>query len=189
MTRQATRYITVFLGGTHSPSLVGPVEKFARSAVGCGLGIVYGGMRCGLMGVLARSALEADGTVIGVVLKSFLSYEAPYVELSELHIVETMHERKARMAQLGDAFVVLPGGLGTLDEFFEILTWRQIGLHAKPIAVLNPDGYWDGLLAAIEGLHSRGLIPPTEAWDYVFHVESDPEILLDRLFQAWAESR
>ena len=108
-----------------------------------GWGLVYGAGGHGLMGAVSKSVLENNGRVIGVIPKHIIEQEIPPQNLTELHVVESMHERKQKMADLGDAFIILPGGFGTLEEAFEILTWRQLGLHNKPIIFLNVDGFWD----------------------------------------------
>ena len=113
----------------------------AQHIVRRGLGIVYGGSNCGLMAVIANTALEAGGEVIGVIPQSMVFKEIAHTGLTELRIVNSMHERKALMADLSDAFIAMPGGYGTLDEFCEILTWAQLGLHNKPCGVLNVAGY------------------------------------------------
>jgi uncharacterized protein (TIGR00730 family) len=111
-----------------------------------GYGVVYGGGNIGLMGAAADAALEAGGKVIGVIPKFLRDKEVAHDGLTELHLTETMHERQVGMAERSDAFVVLPGGLGTLAEFFEVLTWKQLGLHDKPIMLVNDFGYWDSLI-------------------------------------------
>lgn len=112
-------------------------------------GVVYGGGRVGLMGLVADSALEAGSKVIGIIPKHIQAREIEHTDLSELHIVDSMHIRKQMMVDRGDAFVILAGGLGTLDEFFEILTWKQLGLHDKPVVMVNINGYWDLMIEAI----------------------------------------
>ncbi len=107
--------------------------------------LVYGGSSVGLMGLLARSALEAGGEVIGVITRQLVEMEVAFTELTRFEVVETMHERKMRMAELSEGFIALPGGLGTLEELFEILTWSQLGLHQKPVGLLNVLGYYDRL--------------------------------------------
>ena len=129
-------------------------ERLARS----GVGIVYGGASRGLMGVLASAALAAGGEVIGVLPRSLAHREIAHPNLSKLHIVETMHERKARIVDLSDAFVVLPGGIGTLDEFLEAFTWAQIGIHSKPIAILDVDGFYQPLLSHLRGVVKAGFL-------------------------------
>lgn len=115
-----------------------------------GLGLVYGGGNIGLMGEIADSMLRAGGEVIGVIPRALMDKEVGHGGLSALHIVETMHQRKALMNELSDAFIALPGGFGTLDEFFEILTWAQLGLHDKPCGLLNVAGYYDHLLRMLD---------------------------------------
>jgi hypothetical protein len=125
-------------------------EELVRVLVGRGIGIVYGGGNVGLMGVLADTALALSGEVIGVIPKPLVDRELAHAELSELRIVATMHERKAEMAELSDAFVALPGGIGTLEEIIEVLTWTQLGLHRKPCALMNVGGYYDHLVAFLD---------------------------------------
>jgi uncharacterized protein (TIGR00730 family) len=125
-----------------------------------GLGLVFGGGRVGLMGALADAVLQAGGETIGVIPQALLDKELAHPGLSELHVVETMHRRKALMADLADGFAALPGGFGTADELFEILTWAQLGLHAKPIGLLNVAGYFDPLLAWLDRGIEDGFIRP-----------------------------
>jgi hypothetical protein len=129
------RRLCVFCGAHtgHDPGYAEVARDVARAIVGAGYGVVYGGGRIGLMGVLADAALEAGGEVIGVIPESLAVTEVAHSGLSTLHVVSSMHERKALMAELSGGFVALPGGFGTMDEFCEILTWRQLGLHDKPI--------------------------------------------------------
>ena len=125
-----------------------------------GLGLVYGGAQVGLMGALADAALAHGSEVIGVIPRSLAGIEVAHQHLSQLVLVETMHERKALMAQEADAFVALPGGFGTLDEFFEILTWAQLGIHAKPCVLVNTGGYYDQLLGFLEVAVGQGFLKP-----------------------------
>ena len=115
-----------------------------------GIGLVYGGAAVGVMGVVANAVLEAGGEAVGVIPKSLAVKEVAHENLSELHVVASMHERKAMMAELADGFIALPGGWGTLEEIFEILTWAQLGFHDKPCGLLNIDGYYDGLIGFLE---------------------------------------
>jgi len=131
---------------------------FGRSMARAGVGIVYGGASVGLMGVLADAALAEGGEVIGVIPGGLFSEEVPHPGLTRLDVVSSMHERKAVMASLADGFAALPGRLGTLDELFEILTWRQIGLHAKPVALLDVGGFWDPLASLLDGLLAAGFV-------------------------------
>ena len=130
-------------------------ELLARA----GIGIVYGGASVGLMGLLADAALAAGGEVIGVIPAGLFAAEIAHRGLTRLEVVGSMHERKARMAELADAFAALPGGLGTLEELLEMLTWQQLGLHGKPIALLDVDGFWDGLLGFVDELVRQGFVP------------------------------
>ncbi|MBV9271450.1 MAG: TIGR00730 family Rossman fold protein [Candidatus Eremiobacteraeota bacterium] len=123
-------------------------------------GIVYGGGRVGLMGVIADAALARGGEVIGVIPQALAALEVAHTGLTQLHVVGTMHERKALMADLSDGFVALPGGYGTMDEFCEIVTWAQLQLHAKPIGILNVAGYYDKLLALFDFMVDEGFLTP-----------------------------
>ncbi|WP_112261588.1 TIGR00730 family Rossman fold protein [Lentzea terrae] len=143
-----------------------------------GVGVVYGGGRIGTMGAVADGALSAGGSVIGVIPRHMIEWEIAHDGLTELHVVDTMHERKALMADLSDAFVALPGGAGTLDELFEIWTWAQLDLHAKPIGLLNLDGYYDHLLAMIDHMVSEGFLKP--AYREMVLVDDDLDRLLNR---------
>jgi uncharacterized protein (TIGR00730 family) len=142
-------------------------------------GIVFGGGRIGLMGALADEALARGGEVIGVIPRKLVEREVAHRSLTELHVVATMHERKALMAQLADAFVALPGGIGTLEELIEMLTWAQLGLHAKPCGLLNVDGYYDALLAFLDHGVEEGFIGG--GYEELLAVASQPAALLDEL--------
>jgi uncharacterized protein (TIGR00730 family) len=144
-----------------------------------GLGLVYGGGRVGLMGVMANAALAEGGEVIGVIPQSLVDKEVGHTALTDLRIVRTMHERKALMVELSDAFIALPGGAGTMDEFFEILTWAQLGFHRKPCALLNVATYYDPLLAFMDHAVREGFIR-AEHRDLI-RVDNDPDRLLDTL--------
>jgi uncharacterized protein (TIGR00730 family) len=132
------------------PEYADAVRGLAAALVERGVTIVYGGAGVGAMGVLADAALAAGGEVVGVIPRSLVAAEVAHPGLADLRVVETMHERKAAMAELADGFVALPGGLGTLDELAEIATWAQLGLHAKPIGLLDPTGYFDLLLRFLD---------------------------------------
>jgi uncharacterized protein (TIGR00730 family) len=123
-----------------------------------GIELVYGGGNVGLMGVLADSVLEANGRVIGVIPKSLMAKEVGHQGLTELRIVKSMHERKALMADLSDGFIAMPGGFGTFEEFCEVVTWSQLGIHAKPCGLLNVDGYYDPLLALFDRAVREGFL-------------------------------
>jgi uncharacterized protein (TIGR00730 family) len=147
-----------------------------------GVRIVYGGGNVGLMGVLADAALAAGGRVTGVIPDHLVTRELAHRGVSELRTVCSMHERKALMADLSDAFVALPGGYGTLEEFCEVLTWSQLGLHAKPCALLNVGGYYDGLLHLFDHAVEEGFVRPDMR--RLVLVETEPGCLIDRL-AAW----
>ncbi|KJK43210.1 hypothetical protein UK23_34215 [Lentzea aerocolonigenes] len=143
-----------------------------------GVEVVYGGGRIGTMGAVADGALKAGGSVIGVIPRHMTDWEIAHDGLTELHVVDTMHQRKALMADLSDAFVALPGGAGTLDELFEIWTWAQLELHAKPIGLLNVDGYYDHLLAMIDHMVSEGFLK--QAYREMVLVDDDLDRLLNQ---------
>ena len=143
------------------------------------LGIVYGGGNVGLMGVLADAALERGGEVIGVIPRTLVDKEVAHRDVTELLIVETMHERKALMNDLSDAFIALPGGFGTLDEFFEVLTWSQLGFHGKPCALLNVAGYYDRMLAMLDHAVAERFLRPTHRELVI--ADTVPSRLLQRL--------
>ena len=143
------------------------------------LGLVYGGGNVGLMGLLADACLAGGGRVIGVMPKHLAAKEIAHRNLTELHLVESMHERKALMADLADAFVALPGGYGTWEEFCEVLTWSQLGIHRKPCALLNVNGYYDPLLTMAQRAVSEGFLRAAHG-DLLLE-DGDPGRLLDRL--------
>jgi hypothetical protein len=146
------------------------------------LGVVYGGGDVGLMGVLADAALDAGGEVIGVIPDALLAREVGHDGLTELHVVGSMHERKATMSDLADAFVALPGGFGTVEELVEVLTWSQLGLHAKPCALLDVAGYYGPLVRFFDHAVTEGFL--REQHRAMLVVDDDPARLLDRL-AAW----
>ena len=153
--------VALFLGSSigRRPEYVTAAADFGRGLAQADIGVVYGGASVGLMGVLADAALAAGGEVIGVIPGGLFAAEVPHQGLSRLEVVDSMHERKARMASLADGFAALPGGLGTLDELFEILTWQQIGLHAKPIALIDVAGFWEPLTRLLDALTADGFVP------------------------------
>jgi uncharacterized protein (TIGR00730 family) len=153
--------VAVFLGSSvgSRPEYAAAAADFGTSLAQAGVGIVYGGASVGMMGAMANAALAAGGEVIGVIPGGLFAAEIPHPGLTRMEIVGTMHERKALMADLADGFAALPGGLGTLDELFEILTWQQIGIHAKPVALIDVDGFWDPLTALLDELTAGGFVP------------------------------
>jgi uncharacterized protein (TIGR00730 family) len=154
-------------------------ERLGAAIATRGLGLVYGGAHVGLMGVVADAALAQRGEVIGVLPRALEARELAHRGLSELHVVDSMHERKARMAELSDCFIALPGGIGTLEETFEAWTWTQLGLHAKPCALLDVDGYYAPLQAFLDGAVAERFVR-TEHRSMLL-VDDDPERLLDAL--------
>jgi len=154
------RRICVFLGSNAGRR---PAYMDAAAALGAllareGIGLVYGGASVGLMGVLANATLEAGGEVIGIIPQRLVEKEIAHRGLSDLRVVGSMHERKALMAELSDGFVALPGGIGTLEELFEVWTWAQLGSHGKPCAVLNVEGYYDRMLAFLDHIVDEGFM-------------------------------
>ena len=147
----------------HDPAHRRAAEELGRGLAERGMALVYGGGRVGMMGALADAALTAGGRVIGVIPRFLERREVGRDDLAALHVVESMHERKARMAELSDAFVVLPGGLGTIDEAIEIITWRQLGLHDRPVLLADPRGYWDALFRQIAAAVAEGFVYAEEA--------------------------
>lgn len=141
--------------------------------------LVYGGGAVGLMGACADACLKAGGKVVGVIPKHLMKMEVGHQDLTALHVVDTMHERKAMMAELSDGFVVLPGGIGTMEEFFEIWTWGQLGIHRKAFGVLNVNGYYDALFAFITTMVEQGFLKPAQA--AMTLLSEDPAMLLDAL--------
>jgi hypothetical protein len=189
--------VCVFCGSSAGarPEYAEAARALAREVVRRGLGLVYGGGSVGLMSILADAALAEGGEVIGVIPRGLASKELLHTGLTELRVVESMHERKATMAELADAFVALPGGLGTLEETLEVLTWSQLGIRRKPVALLNVRGYWDALLRLLTHAADEGFVR-REYLGLLLTAEGPGE-LLDQLArwqapglpQAWLKSR
>jgi hypothetical protein len=152
--------------------------------VGRGVDLVYGGGRLGLMGLIADSVLGAGGRAYGVIPTALVNLEVAHTGLTELHRVETMHERKAKMTDLADAFLALPGGVGTLDELFEAWSWNALGYHKKPFCLLNVDGFWDGMIAFIDHATASGFLSAQRRSQLL--VASTPEEALELLDEAAA---
>jgi uncharacterized protein (TIGR00730 family) len=174
----------VFCGSSRGrdPALAGATRELARLLVARGIDVVYGGGNVGLMGVLADAVLDAGGRITGVMPHALVAREIAHTGLTSLQVVNSMHERKALMAQLADAFIALPGGFGTLEEFAEAVTWTQLGLHAKPCGLLNVAGYYEGLLAFLAHALEEEFLRSTHREIVV--ADADPGALVDRL-AAW----
>ena len=156
------RRLAVYCGSaTGSDSVFADAARAtAEAMVGEGVDLVYGGGRLGLMGLMADSVLELGGRVYGVIPHALVDLEVAHTGVTELHKVANMHERKALMTDLADGFLALPGGIGTLDELFEAWSWNVLGYHAKPLALLNVDGFWDGMIAFIDHATASGFLSP-----------------------------
>lgn len=176
--------ICVFCGSSPggNPAYRDAAEALGRLLAREGLGLVYGGAGIGLMGAVAGAALAAGGEVIGVIPRALEAKEIAHPGLSALHVVGSMHERKALMAGLADGFVALPGGMGTFDEFFEVVTWAQLGIHVKPCGLLNVAGYYDRLTGFLDHAVAEGFVKG-ELREMIV-VEERPEALLER-FRAY----
>jgi uncharacterized protein (TIGR00730 family) len=184
MTRQPLRSVCVFCGSSAGrlPEYAAAARSLGQMLGERGLRLVYGGGNIGLMGILADAALAAGGTVIGVIPRHLMEKELGHIDCTELVIVGSMHERKARMAELADAFIALPGGIGTFEELLEILTWGQLGLHAKPCGILDVAGYFQPMLALLDRATGEGFLRPEHRG--LLLTESDPSELLDALASA-----
>ena len=182
------RRLAVFCGSNPGarPEYVASARAFGRLLCARGLGIVYGGSSVGLMAALADTMLDDFGDVIGVIPRMLVEREVANKALTDLRIVGSMHERKAMMAELADGFVALPGGIGTLEEFFEIWTWGQLGMHQKPCGLLNVAGYFDPLLQFLDRAVEEKFV--REVHRDMVVVESDPAALLAR-FEAYEPPR
>jgi uncharacterized protein (TIGR00730 family) len=162
-----------------APAYLEAAHDVGRALAERGLTLVYGGGGTGMMGRLADAALAAGGRVVGVLTDQFDRPAVRHARLTEKHVVPTMHQRKALMAELSEAFLALPGGFGTLEELFEVLCWAQLGLHRRPIGVLNSGGYYDLLLAAIQRARQEGFI--YREHQQLFFTAAEPEALLDQI--------
>lgn len=177
--------ICVFCGSSvgADPAYLADAKSLGERIARGGCGLVYGGTSVGLMGVAADAALAGGAEVIGVLPRKLKEREIAHRGLTKLHLVGSMHERKALMASLSDAFVALPGGYGTLDEFFEIVTWAQLGIHSKPCILINTGGYYDSLLRFLEHAVSEGFVRPGNR-DLV-QAARDPAEALDWIERRW----
>ncbi|MDD4733216.1 MAG: TIGR00730 family Rossman fold protein [Desulfovibrio sp.] len=173
--------ICVFLGSCpgDDPDFVARTQELARTIAQRGMTLVYGGSNVGCMGKLADAALAEGGHVVGVIPTVLRDKEIAHTGLSELHVVDGMMERKHLMMSMSDAFISIPGGLGTMDEFFEALTWTQLSLHAKPNGLLNVNGYYDHLLAFLSQAADHGFIRPQHR--NMWLLDENPDALLDKM--------
>jgi uncharacterized protein (TIGR00730 family) len=173
--------ICVFCGSRDGarPEYLAAARETGEAIARRGWRLIYGGGHVGIMGALADAALAAGGEVIGVMPRALLTREIPHPDITRLHIVTSMHRRKALMSSLSDGFLTLPGGFGTLEEFFETLTWAQLGLHAKPCALLDVAGFWDPLLAMLDTSMGEGFVPARNI--ELILSDDDPERLLERM--------
>jgi uncharacterized protein (TIGR00730 family) len=173
--------VCVFCGSQAGrlPEYEQATRDLARVLLGHGVGLVYGGGHVGMMGALADAMLAGGGRVVGVIPEHLMRPEVAHQELTELVVVDSMHARKRVMADRSDAFIVLPGGYGTLEEMFEMVTWLQLRLHAKPVGVLNVDGYFDHMLRFLQHAAHEGFIRRSD-WDLLI-VEHAPALLFERL--------
>ncbi len=173
--------ICVFCGSSfgNDPAYKEAARSLSATLAARGITLVYGGGNVGLMGAVADAALEAGGEAVGVIPKALVDREIAHENLTKLHVVGSMHERKALMSELSDGFIALPGGNGTLEEFFEVLTWAQLGEHQKPCGLLDVAGYYDPLLAVFDHMVEKGFL--AERHRSIVQVKSTPEDMLDAL--------
>lgn len=178
------RRICVFCGSSYGNRLeyAGAATAVGEALALRGIGLVYGGARVGLMGCVAQAALEAGGEVIGVIPEAMVAREIAHTGVADLRVVHSMHERKALMAELSDAFLAMPGGMGTLEELCEVLTWAQLGLHRKPCGVLNVAGYYDPLLALFDHAVAEGFLKPV--YREMVLSNADPDGLIAELLSS-----
>jgi uncharacterized protein (TIGR00730 family) len=175
--------VCVYCGSSNGArqSYIEAARALGISLVRRGLGLVYGGSNVGLMGAISDTVLAQGGEVIGIIPEPLVAKEVAHRGLSDLRIVGSMHERKALMAELSDAFIALPGGFGTLEEFCEIVTWVQLGLHRKPCGLLNVEGYYDGLLSFLNHTVAEGFVKPE--YRSVVLADSEADVLLEKILR------
>lgn len=183
MTAPPFRALAVFCGsraGTR-PQYVETARALGRLLAERGIGLVFGGGSIGMMGEVARAAMQAGGTVTGVIPDALMQREVGLHEITRMHVVNSMHERKALMAELSDGFVALPGGFGTMEEYFEVLTWAQLRFHEKPVGLLDVAGFFAPLVGVFDHMVSEGFV--ADHHRALIICEKDPEALLDRMAQ------
>jgi uncharacterized protein (TIGR00730 family) len=173
--------IAVYCGASHGadPAYADGARGLARVLVEHNIGLVYGGGKVGLMGIIADEVLRLGGEATGVIPKALMEREVGHAGLTRLFVVKDMHERKAMMSDLAEGFIAMPGGMGTLEELFEMVTWAQLGIHAKPIGLLNVNGFWDGLTGFVGHMVAQGFVRPAHA--ALLMVDSAPDALVRRL--------
>jgi uncharacterized protein (TIGR00730 family) len=179
--------ICVYCGANFNgdPKLLAAIQKLAATFAAMDIGLVYGGGSVGVMGVIADEMLKLNGRVTGVIPQFLMDKEVGHKFITEMIVTSNMHERKQKMADLADGFIILPGGFGTLEEFFEVLTWLQLGLHSKAIGVLNVDGFYDCLFAQMDVMVEKQFLKPANR-ELVFN-ESEPEILVRKMMDFTAK--
>jgi uncharacterized protein (TIGR00730 family) len=189
MAEKLKKWVCVFCGSADGaqPEYAATARELGRGLAERGYGLVYGGATVGLMGTLANAALAAGGEVAGVIPDVIMDREIGHQGLTELHVVRTMHERKALMAERADAFIALPGGYGTMDEFIEIVTWAQLRIHSKPCVLVNLIGYYDGLLRFFDTAVAEGFMWPQNRG--LLRVARDVAEVLEVIESAWAMQR
>ena len=175
------RRLAVYCGSATpaDPVFIESARAVGRALAGRGIGVVYGGGRLGLMGAVADAALDAGGEVIGVIPEALVSGEVAHRGCTELHVVETMHQRKQAFTDLSDGFLTLPGGTGTMDELWEAMSWAQLGYHAKPVGLLNVAGFYDGLIAFVSTMGDTGFLRPQHRG--ILKVADDLDALLEQM--------
>jgi uncharacterized protein (TIGR00730 family) len=173
--------IAVYCGASPGadPVYADAARALARVLVEHNIALVYGGGKVGLMGVIADEVLCLGGEATGVIPRALMEREVGHAGLTRLFVVKDMHERKAMMSDLADGFIAMPGGMGTLEELFEMVTWAQLGIHAKPIGLLNVNGFWDGLVGFVDHLVAQGFVRPAHAG--LLLRDADPDALVRRL--------
>ena len=178
---QPVKSICVYCGASRGadPVYADAARALAQTLVDHNIALVYGGGKVGLMGVIADEVLRLGGDVTGVIPQALLAREVGHAGLTRLFVVTDMHERKAMMAQLSDGFIAMPGGMGTLEELFEMLTWAQLGIHAKPVGLLNVNGFYDGLIGFVAQQHATGFVRAEHVG--LMMAEAEPVALLQRL--------
>ena len=177
------RTLCVYCGSStgNDPVYADAARELGRQMASRSLSLVYGGGHVGLMGIIADAVLAAGGEVSGVIPTALMDAEVGHDRLTKLHVVKDMHERKAMMAELADGFIAMPGGIGTLEELFEVMTWLQLGYHAKPVGVLNVNGFYDGLLAFLDTQRDEGFLRAEHR--ELLLTDTEPSSLVERMLK------